>query len=42
MGVFAGGLGLAMVGGLGKLALDLRKWREQLGRDRRPWERHVQ
>jgi hypothetical protein len=34
----AGGAGLAVAGGLGKLALDLRKWREQISRDRRPWD----
>jgi hypothetical protein len=37
--VLASGVGLAMLVGLAKVARDFRTWRNQMGRERSPWER---
>ena len=39
LGAAAGGLALAVLAGLGKMAFDWRHWRDEADRPRRPWER---
>jgi hypothetical protein len=37
----AAALGIGVAVGLGKMWGDVRRWREDQGRDKRPWERSV-
>lgn len=39
VGVLAGGLGLAVFFGLGKVLLDFRRWKHDAVKERPPWER---
>ena len=39
LGMASGAAGLAILIGLGKIAVDMRRWREDAGKEKPPWER---
>jgi hypothetical protein len=39
LAVVSGGVGFAVLFGLGKMAVDWRRCREDMGKDKAPWER---
>jgi hypothetical protein len=38
-GTVATGLAIGVIVGLGKMWHDVRRWRQDQGRDKKPWER---